>query len=146
MHTSIPPKSLFTSVAAAVTLWCGLFASPAWSQAVDNVEIERRGELTHIKIQFKTYIQYMRHAPVGSGNSVRIYVQFTGGTSSMDPGDLLPRTQRFPRQGDTPEITVSFPESDNALLVAFDQTTKFEVRPNSDGRSIIVILPPAEKK
>jgi hypothetical protein len=146
MHTSISAKSLLISLTTAVALWSGFFATSACGQAVDNVEIERRGEITHIKIQFKTYIQYMRHAPVGSGNSVRIYVQFTGGTSSMDPSDLQPRTQRFARQGDTPEITVSFPESDNALLVAFDRTTKFEVRPNSDGRSIIVVLPPPEKK
>jgi hypothetical protein len=146
MHTSVLAKSLLMAFATAVGLWFGLFATPAHSQAVDSVEIERRGDMTHVKIQFKTYIQYMRHAPVGSGNSVRIYVQFAGGTSSMDPSDFQPRTQRFPRQGDTPEITVSFPESDNALLVAFDQATKFEVRPNSDGRSIIVVLHPAEKK
>jgi hypothetical protein len=143
---SIPTKIVLNAVTAALLLCAGLFSAPVRSQAVDSVEIERRGDTTHLKIQFKTYIQYMRHAPVSSGNSVRIYIQFTGNTSSLDPSDLQPRTQRFQRQGDIPEITVSFPESDNALLVAFDQTTNFEVRPSSDGRSINVTLPATTKR
>ncbi len=145
MQTSKSPRILLNLAAAALAIGAGLLPLHAHSQAVDSVEIERRGDMTHIKIQFKTYIQYMRHAPVGAGNSVRIYVQFAGGTSNLDPSDLMPRTQRFPRRGDTPEITVSFPEHDNALLITFDQTTKYEIRPSSDGRSIVVALPPAVK-
>jgi hypothetical protein len=146
MHTSISAKSLLISLTSAVALWSGFFATSACSQAVDSVEIERHGDVTQIKIQFMTFIQYMRHAPVGSGNSVRIYVQFTAGASAMDPSDLLPRTKRFPRQGDIPEISVSFPERDNALVVAFDQTTNYEVRPSSDGRTIVVTLASVAKK
>ena len=122
-----------------IALCAGLVSNPAQAQAMDSVEIERRGNVTEINVRFMTYVRYLRHAPADFGRSVRIYVQFTGG--GLQPGDLLPQTKHFSKTSETPQISVSFPESDNSMMIAFDQPMKFTVRPGSDGRSISVQLP-----
>ena len=152
MKRERPPmnyKSLFKMrltiyVSLIIAICTGLTASVARGQALDSVDIERRGNATEINVRFITYVQYLRHAPPDFGKSLRIYVQLTGG--GVQPSDLIPLTKRFSRTGETPQITVSFPESDNSLLITFDQPTKYAVRPGSDGRSIIVLLPAAAEK
>jgi hypothetical protein len=141
MNKSLLIKHLLFSLSVTAAVCTSLISVPARGQAVESVQIERRANATEINIRFMTYVQYLRHAPVDFGKSMRIYIQFTGG--GVEPGDLVPRTQRFPRSEEAPEISVSFPEFDNSLMVSFDQPTKFEVRPSPDGRGIIVRLPPA---
>jgi hypothetical protein len=113
-------------------------------QAVDNIAVERRGDATTINIRFITHVQYLRHTPLDFGNTVQIFVQFTGG--GLQPSDLIPQTKRILRTGDTPEIAVSFPEAGNSLRVTFDKPQKFTVSSSPDGSSIVISLPsPAGK-
>jgi hypothetical protein len=117
-----------------------IFHSPVgYSQAIDTVDVQRRSDSeAEIIIRFATRVQYLRHAPQGTGSSVRIYVMLTGG--GLQPGDLIPQTKRLPKQDSLPQTTISFPELDNSLLVSFEQPVRFSVSPGPDGRSIYLLV------
>ena len=137
MLTDLFAKTLQRSLTITAALCACLMTSHVFGQAVDNIAIERRGNATVINVRFITFVQYLRHTPPDSGNSLQIYVQLTG---SVPPSDLVPHTTRIPRAGDTPEITVRFPDIGNSLRVTFDQSQKFTVSSSPDGRGIVIAL------
>ena len=117
-----------------------LCAKPSYGQAIDSVDVERIGNEAEITIRFITQIQYLRHAPTDSGKSLRIYLRLTG--PGIQESDLIvPGTTRLPKTAYLAQFSVTFPESDRALLIAFDQSTRYIVRPKPDGRSIGIRVP-----
>lgn len=115
-------------------------ASPsAIAQILDAIEINRRGKDVEIRIRFTTEIQYLRHTPLGEGKLLRISLRLT------NPGfverDLPQETLDSPETDLVPKFRVTYPELINGMLVTFSQTTKFDVRPGEDARSIIVTVP-----
>ena len=117
-----------------------LCAQSSFGQAIDSVDVERIGNEAEISIRFITQIQYLRHAPPDSGKSLRIYLRFTG--PGIEESDLIvPNTIRPSKTGYLGSFSVFFPEPDRALLIAFDQSTRYTVRPKPDGRSISIRVP-----
>ena len=108
------------------------------AQILDSVEVMRRGDNAEITIRFDTPVQYLRHNPADSGNLLRIFVRTRGIDNGH--GDVMHVTKRLRASESVPSITVSFPEIDNSLLVTFDRPVRYAVHPESDGRSISVVL------
>jgi hypothetical protein len=129
-----------TAGLAALALCAGLaalgpaLAEQARGDLIDGVDIERRGSEALITVRFKVPISYLRHSPESSGKSLRIYPGPTGGAKAESKGSL-----RLPDTDMVPLFTVTYPEPDDALLIAFDEETRFEVHPNS--HSIAVSVP-----
>lgn len=106
----------------------------ARGELVEGVDVQRVGNEALISIRFRVPIAYSSHAPEDYGASVRIYPGLPGGADSPTRGMLrLPDTDMVPR------FTVSYPERDGALLIRFDQPTRFEVHPN--GQSVTLRVP-----
>ena len=119
---------------------CALLAAgPAPGQALDSVDVQRRANEVEITVRFATQVQYLRHAPPDFGKSLRIYLRLSG--FGIQESDIRPETKRPPKTEGVPQFTVSYPELDGAMLIAFDQPIRFTVRPGSDGRSISILVP-----
>ena len=123
-------------VLAGLTL---LVAPAAYAQALDAVDVQQRGADAEIVIRFVNPVLYLRHNPLEEGRSVRVYLKLVG--VGMQDGDLAPDSRRLPATGSTPAANIMFPESDGALSVSFDRSTRFSVRPGADGRSISILIP-----
>ncbi len=133
-------------IQAAVLALCAGFAGGVFAQAqaargelVEAIDIERKGSEALITIRFSVPIEYKTHTPYDSGATLRIYPGIPGGDKAPTRGML-----RLPDTDMVPPFTVSYPEPDDALLIEFDQPTRFEVSPNSHSVTIIVpVLPGA---
>ncbi|MBE0626062.1 MAG: hypothetical protein IH606_14750 [Burkholderiales bacterium] len=137
-------KSLKRSVKAMAWLFravvlMAMTLATAHGQALDAVDVKQREADVEIILRFSTQIQYVRHNPLEQGQSLRIYVRLVG--VGLKPGDLAPSTRRTPPHGPAPAAVIRFPEHDGAVSIAFDQSTRFSVRPGSDGRSISILIP-----
>lgn len=133
-----------TSLSVILT-FCSIMAmSPAHGQALDSVEVISRNNTTEIIVHFALRLQYLRHAPVDYGKSVRIYLQVVG--IGLQPEDLMPATKILQKTDRSPRMTITFPEIDNSLLVNFDEPVRYAIRPGPDGRSILILLPTAAKE
>lgn len=138
---SMARKSLGTlaPLARAALMTTLALASTAHGQALDAVDVQARGADTEITLRFTTPILYLRHNPLEQGRSVRIYLRYAG--IGPQDSDLMPQTRRLAAYGPAPAASIRFPETDGALSITFDQSTRFSVRPRADGRSIIVVIP-----
>ena len=126
-------------ITALIAVAATVISESVFAQAIDRVDVTRLNGNAEITIRFITQIQYLRHTPLDSGKTLRIYVRLTG--SGIQPNDLIPETSRVPKSEFVPRFSVAFPEPDGAMLIIFDQPTRFVVRPNADARSISVVLP-----
>jgi len=89
-------------------------------------------------VRFTTPVQYLRHTPPHSGTVLRIFLQLLG--PGLQPDDLVPMTLQY-RGGDrVPSFTVSYPETDNALVVSFAREVRFSVGQGPDNRSILIAV------
>ncbi len=122
---SAPPQPVVAVAAPARTV-----------QAIQLVDVQRRGKEAEIRIQFAAPIQYARHAPFDSGNLLRIYAR-----PSADTAPGAAQTLRLPETDMVPRFTVSYPDADNSVAIAFDQPTRFTVRQGADRQSISVVVP-----
>jgi hypothetical protein len=111
----------------------------AHGQALDAVDVKEGEADVQIVLRFSTQIQYVRHNPLEQGPSLNIYLRMVG--VGLRPGDLAPSTRRIPPHGPAPAAVIRFPEPDGSVSIAFDQSTRFSVRPGSDGRSISILIP-----
>jgi hypothetical protein len=130
-------------LAAAAVLCGGLVAfaraETARAELVAGVDIERRGNEALITIRFTVPILYSGHEPADAGRQLRIYPGVSGAAQSTPRGRL-----RLPQTDMVPLFTVTYPEPDDALLIEFDQPTRFEVHPNERAISVTVpVLPGA---
>jgi predicted double-glycine peptidase len=133
----------FSRVLAAVLVCVGCttgaHAQTPRAELIDGIDIERRGNEALIHIRFRVPIQYSRHTPADSGDSLRIYPGLTGATNGTSRGML-----RLPETDMVPQFIVTYPESDDALLIEFDRPTHFEVAPDTHNITITVpVLPGA---
>ena len=130
-------KAVTWLVRAAVVV--GATLASAHGQALDAVDVQQRGANAEIIVRFATQILYLRHNPLEEGRSVRIYLRLVG--IGLQESDLTPDSRRLAALGPAPAATIRFPEPDGAMSISFDQSTHFSVRPGSDGRSIVVLIP-----
>jgi hypothetical protein len=124
---------------AILSIPISLLASVADGQALDGVDVQQRGADTEISIRFATQVLYLRHNPLETGQSVRIYLRVVG--IGLQDSDMTPDSRRLGAFGSAPAATIRFPEPDGALSISFDQATRFGVRPSPDGRSISILIP-----
>jgi hypothetical protein len=123
----------------------GMSGLSANAQIIDRVDISPlvNGD-AQILIRLVPNVLYMRHAPAKSGNALRIYFRVIGGDMS-GVGQEQRESLRSPPSALVPKFRITYPENDGSLLVSFDKVTQFQVRQGNDGRSLSIVLPPAER-
>jgi uncharacterized protein len=127
----------------AVALVCATCATGARAELIDGIDIERRGNEALINILFTVPIGFLRHMPADSGDRLRIYPDLQPGGSGAAIATAR-RTLRLPQTDMVPQFTVTYPESDGALLIEFERATRFEIVPHSHGVTVTVpVLPGA---
>ncbi len=129
--------------------------SVASAQVLDNVEVTGEGGNAVIQARFSTPIQYVRHFPVKSGDTLQINLRIVPvgpnaniGTDSANER----RTFRPAKLDGLPLRDVTYEGGDSGgdgprLIVRFDRKTDYTVRTGRDQRSIIINVPlPAEHR
>ena len=114
-------------------------ACHAGAQVIDRVDIQRSGKEAEIVIRFTAPAQYLHHAPLDFGATLRIYARLARATE-QEP-EVGRETTRLPATDLVPRFTLTYPEADGALSITFDTPTKFVVRNGNDGKSIILRVP-----
>jgi len=144
MFSPLTRRAIHGTVRAFLA-FCTLVATGlAHGQALDSVEIVTRDDQTELIVHFLPRVQYLRHAPVDYGKSVRVYLQFVGpGVEARDY--FVPVTKHLAKTEHSPHVTISYPEPDKSLLIIFDAPARYIVRPGKDGRSISILLIAAPK-
>ena len=134
-------SSLRHLLAAVLLLAC----SVANAQIIDRVDVTPGENEAEIVVQFSQKILYLRHTPLHDGKNLRIFIRLID--TNLLESDLMQETVRAPKTDRVPNVTVLYPELINGMLVTFSKTTKYSVRPGTDGRSIIITVPllPAAK-
>lgn len=116
-----------------------LGARAARAQLLDSVDVqEGEGPASQILVRFTTTVQYLRHTPPHSGTTLRIFLQVLG--PGLQPEDLVPTTVQYRGSDRVPRFTVSYPETDNAMVVSFAREVRFSVGPGPDSRSIVIAV------
>lgn len=114
-------------------------ARRARAQILDSVDVQvGEGPTSQILIRFTTPVQYLRHTPPDSGATLRIFVQLIG--PGVQPEDLVPTTLQYGGSERVPSFTVSYPETDNALVISFAREVRFSVAQGPDNRSILIAV------
>lgn len=106
---------------------------------MDRIEVMRMGKEAEITIRFSTRIQYLRHGPAKPGKLLRVYIRLVD--SDVAESDLMQQTLSSPHTDIVPRFTVTYPELSNGMLITFAQETSWDVRPGTDGRSIVIKVP-----
>lgn len=116
-----------------------LGARAARAQLLDSLDVqEGEGPRSQILVRFTTAVQYLRHTPPHSGETLRIFVQLLG--PNVQPEDLLPVTLQYRGSKRVPAFTASFPETNDALVVSFEREVRFSVSQGPDNRSILIAV------
>lgn len=130
-------RGFFRAAFLVSTLLVG--ARVARAQLLDSLDVqEGEGPISQILIRFTVAVQYLRHTPPRFGNALRIFLQVIG--PGVQPGDLMPSTLQYRGSDRVPRFTVSYPETDNALVVSFAREVRFSVGPGPDNRSIVIAV------
>jgi hypothetical protein len=135
----VPRRATSAAIRSCIALAAIAGAGAAHAQLIDSVDVQRRGNEAAITIRFTTQVQYLRHAPLDFGAALRIYTQLT--RPAVQENDLGQESQRLPETDLVPRFTLTYPEADGALSIAFDRPTRFTARGGDDGRSIVLLLP-----
>ena len=116
-----------------------LLAGVARAQLLEGVEVQDgEGAASQILVRFAAPVQYLRHAPLGAGRTLRVYLQPTG--PGAQATDSIPTVLRFRGSARVPPFRASFPESGDALVLAFEREVSFSAGPGPDSRSIAVVV------
>lgn len=116
-----------------------LLAPTVRAQVLDRLEINRINGVAEIRVGFGTQVQYLRHAPLAKGRVLNIFLRLVN--SNVPEAELVEETIVAPKTDLVPPFSVAFPKLGNAMVLTFAQETSWEVRPASDGRSILIIVP-----
>lgn len=122
-------------VAGLLTMFC--LAGQA--QILDRIDVVSGDEEAQIVVRFAQKILYQRHAPQNEGKIVRIFIRLVD--TNLPEGELMQETLRSPKVARVPNVTVVYPELVNGMLVTFSQSTRYNVRPGEDSRSLIITVP-----
>jgi hypothetical protein len=109
------------------------------TQLVAGVDVQRRGKDAEISLRFAVPVRLLRHAPGDAGSSLRLYLEASEPQVRPPPG--FKEALRVPENDLVPRLSLTYPESDGALLMAFDRSTRFTVRAAPDGRRIVIVVP-----
>jgi hypothetical protein len=116
-----------------------LAAPTAHAQLLDNLEVhDGEGNASQVIVRFAAPVQFLRQTPLGSGRTLRVYIQVTG--LGVQPSDLIPTTLRFPGSARVPPFSATFPDTGNALVLTFEREVRFSAGPGPDSRSIAVAV------
>ena len=126
-----------------------LFPVFAQAQALDDVEVSlRRDGSAGIRLNFLVPVQALRSVPESSGKTLYISVRLTGADSGPRP--FTERTTNFgDLDGRLPLTEVALEQNGaegDRVIVRFSKTTSYKVYQGRDGRSILVVVPPAGLK
>ncbi len=116
-----------------------LLCSVANAQLVDHIDVSPSESEADIVIHFSQKILYLRHIPLHDGKTLRIFIRLAD--TNLLESDLRQEIVKSPKTDRVPDVSVLYPELTNGMRVTFSQTSKFSVRPGSDGRSIIITVP-----
>ena len=112
---------------------------PRTFQAIESIDVQRRGKEAEISIRFAAPIQFVRHAPADSGKLLRIYPRASEAGSKG--ASTAAETLRLPETDMVPRFTATYPDAENALAIEFDRLTRFTLRKGADDRSINIVVP-----
>lgn len=119
--------------------FAALAATAAHAQLLDNLEVhDGEGDASQVIVRFAAPVQFLRQTPLGSGRTLRVYIQVTG--LGVQPDDLIPTTLRYPGSARVPPFSATFPDTGNALVLTFEREVSFSARPGPDNRSIAVAV------
>lgn len=117
------------------------------AQVLDSVEVTQDQDTAAIQARFSTPIQYVRHFPAKSGDTLQIYLRIVlSGSDKRAPFDSTDerRTFRPAKLDGLPLRDVRY-ESGGIegprLIVHFAHKTAYTVRVSNDQRSIIIHVP-----
>ncbi|TCV89511.1 hypothetical protein [Sulfurirhabdus autotrophica] len=129
-----------------LTVFLLFVCSVANAQIIDHIDVTPGEHDAEIVIHFSEKILYLRHIPLNEGVKLRIFLRLID--TNLLESDLVQEIVRSPKTERVPDLTILYPELINGMLVTFSQSTKYSVRPGSDGQSIAITVPllPAEKK
>lgn len=144
----------FAAAGAAAWLLGGVLAGGWWandavasSALLDRAETVARNGKAEARITFARPVAYRRHAPPAQGQVVRIELDVPGGEGA----ERMPNEEylRVPPMSGAPGYFVlhrPVADSDVAgapltITVQFDTPTEYVLRPGSDGRSLVFVLP-----
>lgn len=124
-----------------------LASVPAFSQVLDEVEVQRDGNEVLVRILFNARIQYLRHSPADRGELLRIEFQILNdpelAASSAD------EYRKIAGGGLLPDFAVTYQASQGGraiknVQVRFDKAVSFAVAPGESNRSIVLRIPVAK--
>jgi hypothetical protein len=118
-------------------------ATASQAQLLDRIELlpAPKNEV-EIVLRLSATVLYQRHAPVGGGTELRIYMRMTG----IDTGTAVREYLHSPPAKSIPAFRVSFPENDGSMLVTFANRTDFRVVQGRDSRSMSIFVPVAQRE
>lgn len=90
-----------------------------------------------IRISFAKQVRYLRHTPPGKGKVLNVFVEIPGQQES----EIVEETLVAPQTDLVPRFSIAYPKLGSAMAITFDAETSWEVRPGSDSRSILVVVP-----
>ena len=126
-------------LSATFFVCAALATSVAHAQLLDGLDVvDGEGDASQVLVRFAAPVQFLRQTPLGSGRTLRVYIQVTG--PGVQPGGLIPTTLRFPGSARVPPFSATFPETGNALLLVFEREVSFSAGPGPDSRSIAVAV------
>lgn len=118
-----------------------LTAAFAHAELVDRIDVAESADAgAEIVLRMTTQVLYLRHAPLGVAQDLRIYLRVTGAGAGGLPAERELRNS--PPIPGLPRFRLSYPEGDGALLLSFDKPARFRVSQGPDVRSVrVTVLP-----
>lgn len=115
----------------------------AVAEVIERVDVQRVGEEAEISIRFVTPVQYLRHSPPESGQTVSIYLQLQEEYNSTATAEItaVPETKTLPRGDLATGVSIHYPEPGPSMLVRFPEPATYRVRQGPDNRTIILVVP-----
>jgi hypothetical protein len=118
-------------------------AQPVERDVLDHVEVERTAHALAVHIYFRFPINYVRHFPFESGDTLLIHVTPTF-LEKREKNSAHREALRPPNDPDVPITDIVYDDRtlwDPYLMLHFSRQVDFRVRQGSDFRSIIVEFP-----
>jgi hypothetical protein len=136
MRTSFSRRPEWAVAACACVCLAPVIAS---AQILDRIEVSRTNGKAEIRIDFAVQVQYLNHTPPGKGRELNIFIR---PINAPPPGsEATEESMASPQTDLVPTFSVLYPHLGNAVAIRFAQETEWTVRPNPDGRSIVITLP-----
>ena len=134
---------------------------PAAAQLLEDIEVDTEQGVVEYRLHFSVPVQYVKHFPQERGELIKLYLQALR-LDDIEPVDHL-EYKRTPKLTNVPAFKLVYSTVRNCFTVRdpicldfqFNQPVRFRFRPETDGRTIVLIVlpdsenrnsPPAKKK